>query len=446
MTQELASLTAARAAEAIREGAITSEELVSACLARIEAREPLIGAWAYLDRDYALEQARRADEQRREGRPVGPLHGVPVGVKDIFETMDMPTENGTVLHAGYRPATDAKAVSLLREAGAVIMGKTVTTELAVYAPGKTRNPHDANRTPGGSSSGSAAAVAADMVPLAIGSQTNGSVIRPASFCGVFGFKPTHGLISRHGMLRQSRRLDHVGVFARSLEDVALLAECLMAYDERDPDMRLRARPRLTQVMMEEPPVAPRFAFVKTPFWEQTEEDTREGFAELIACLQGRVEELALSEIFQEAVQWHRTIMEADLARSFQLEYERGRDRLSPQLVEMIERGRRVLAVDYNRAVDRIQLLNEILDDYFYQYDAFLTPAAPGEAPPGLESTGNPIFCTLWTLCGVPALCLPLLTGRHGLPIGVQLVGQYGDDARLLRTARWLERRLATAGE
>lgn len=446
MTQELASLTAARAAEAIREGAITSEELVSACLARIEAREPLIGAWAYLDRDYALEQARRADEQRREGRPVGPLHGVPVGVKDIFETMDMPTENGTVLHAGYRPATDAKAVSLLREAGAVIMGKTVTTELAVYAPGKTRNPHDANRTPGGSSSGSAAAVAADMVPLAIGSQTNGSVIRPASFCGVFGFKPTHGLISRQGMLRQSRRLDHVGVFARSLEDVALLTECLMAYDERDPDMRLRARPRLTQVMMEEPPVAPRIAFVKTPFWEQTEEDTREGFAELIACLQGRVEELALSEIFQEAVQWHRTIMEADLARSFQLEYERGRDRLSPQLVEMIERGRRVLAVDYNRAVDRIQLLNEILDDYFYQYDAFLTPAAPGEAPPGLESTGNPIFCTLWTLCGVPALCLPLLTGRHGLPIGVQLVGQYGDDARLLRTARWLERRLATAAE
>lgn len=446
MTQELASLTAARAAEAIREGAITSEELVSACLARIEAREPLIGAWAYLDRDYALEQARRADEQRREGRPVGPLHGVPVGVKDIFETMDMPTENGTVLHAGYRPATDAKAVSLLREAGAVILGKTVTTELAVYAPGKTRNPHDANRTPGGSSSGSAAAVAADMVPLAIGSQTNGSVIRPASFCGVFGFKPTHGLISRQGMLRQSRRLDHVGVFARSLEDVALLTECLMAYDERDPDMRLRARPRLTQVMMEEPPVAPRIAFVKTPFWEQTEEDTREGFAELIACLQGRVEELALSEIFQEAVQWHRTIMEADLARSFQLEYERGRDRLSPQLVEMIERGRRVLAVDYNRAVDRIQLLNEILDDYFYQYDAFLTPAAPGEAPPGLESTGNPIFCTLWTLCGVPALCLPLLTGRHGLPIGVQLVGQYGDDARLLRTARWLERRLATAAE
>lgn len=446
MTQELASLTAARAAEAIREGAITSEELVSACLARIEAREPLIGAWAYLDRDYALEQARRADEQRREGRPVGPLHGVPVGVKDIFETMDMPTENGTVLHAGYRPATDAKAVSLLREAGAVILGKTVTTELAVYAPGKTRNPHDANRTPGGSSSGSAAAVAADMVPLAIGSQTNGSVIRPASFCGVFGFKPTHGLISRQGMLRQSRRLDHVGVFARSLEDVALLAECLMAYDERDPDMRLRARPRLTQVMMEEPPVAPRFAFVKTPFWEQTEEDTREGFAELIACLQGRVEELTLSEIFQEAVQWHRTIMEADLARSFQLEYERGRDRLSPQLVEMIERGRRVLAVDYNRAVDRIQLLNGILDDYFYQYDAFLTPAAPGEAPPGLESTGNPIFCTLWTLCGVPALCLPLLTGRHGLPIGVQLVGQYGDDARLLRTARWLERRLATAAE
>ena len=206
-------ISATEAAEEIRTGRISSEELVTACLDRIEALEERIGAWAYLNRDLALEQARAADQAQREGKALGPLHGVPVGVKDIFDTRDMPTEDGTVLHAGRSPGEDATAVVRLREAGAIILGKTVTTELAVYAPGKTRNPHDTERTPGGSSSGSAAAVAAGMVPLALGTQTNGSVIRPAAFCGVYGYKPTFGLISRHRVLQQSRPLDQVGVFA-----------------------------------------------------------------------------------------------------------------------------------------------------------------------------------------------------------------------------------------
>jgi Asp-tRNA(Asn)/Glu-tRNA(Gln) amidotransferase A subunit family amidase len=234
-------LGAVAAARQIRDGKISSDELTRACLARIEAREPEVQAWAFLDPEHALRQARAADEWRKRGRPLGPLHGLPVGVKDIIDTADMPTENGTVLHKGRMPRHDAAAVRMLRAAGAVILGKTVTTECAYFSPGKTRNPRNIEHTPGGSSSGSAAAVAAGMVPAAIGSQTAGSVIRPASFCGVYGYKPTHGLIPRTGVLTLSRALDHVGCFSRSVEDLALLAEVLTGYDEGDPDTRPRAR-------------------------------------------------------------------------------------------------------------------------------------------------------------------------------------------------------------
>src|SRR6266545_1080716 len=234
-------LSASDATRLIRDGVIRSEQLVEACLTRAREVDADVQAWAFLDPDHALAQARSADEVRLSGQPIGPLHGVPVGIKDIIDTADMPTENGSVLHAGRTPSRDAAVVSLLRGAGAVIMGKTVTTEFAGRAPGKTRNPHNPAHTPGGSSSGSAAAVAAGMVPLALGSQTNGSTVRPASFCGVYGFKPTHGLIPCHGMFRLSRTLDHVGLFARTIEDLALLAGQLVGYDERDPDSRPRAR-------------------------------------------------------------------------------------------------------------------------------------------------------------------------------------------------------------
>jgi Asp-tRNA(Asn)/Glu-tRNA(Gln) amidotransferase A subunit family amidase len=342
-----------------------------------------------------------------------------------------------VLHAGRRPRQDATLVSLLRAAGAIILGKTVTTELAVYAPNKTRNPHDPEHTPGGSSSGSAAAVADGMVPLAIGTQTNGSVIRPASFCGVYGFKPSHGLISRTGVLAQSPPLDTVGVMAADLEGLALLAEPLMAFDAKDPASQPRARPQLREVLRAPPPVPPRLAFVRSPVWDQVAEDTKAGFAELVEALGERVEEMALSASFDDAIEIHRTIMEADLAKSFAREYETGSDKLSSRLREMIERGQEVRAVDYNRAVARTATLDAVLAEFFASYDAILTPAAPGEAPRGLGSTGSPVFCTIWTLCGVPAVTLPLLTGASGMPIGVQLVGEKGDDARLLRTASWL---------
>jgi len=434
----LHSLSASDAARLIREGVISSQQFVEACLARVRETDAQVQAWAFLDPDHALAQARAADELRLSGQPIGPLHGVPVGIKDIFDTADMPTENGSVLNAGRTPARDATAVSLLRAAGAVIMGKTVTTEFAYFAPGKTRNPHNPEHTPGGSSSGSAAAVAAEMVPLALGSQTNGSTIRPAAYCGAVGFKPTHGLISRHGVFALSRTLDHVGLFARTIDDIALLAEQLTGYDERDPDTRPRARLPFLETAAEEPPLAPMFAFIKTPLWERADDDTREGFAEIVEQLGSQVEEVELFPSAAEAWQWHQTIMSTEMAANLEREWQAGRDRLSKQLRAQIEQGREVRAVDYQRALGRIAPIHESFVELFEQrYDAILTPAAPSAAPQGLAATGDPAFCTLWTLCGMPAISLPLLQSAAGLPIGVQLVGPRHGDARLLRTARWL---------
>jgi Asp-tRNA(Asn)/Glu-tRNA(Gln) amidotransferase A subunit family amidase len=431
-------LSAADAAQQIREGRLTSEELVQACLERIRALEPKVQAWAFLDEEHALAQARAADERKRSGEPIGPLHGVPVGVKDLFDTADMPTENGTVLHQGRTPRHDAAAVSMLRAAGAVILGKTVTTECAYFAPGKTRNPHNPEHTPGGSSSGSAAAVAAGMVPLALGSQTNGSVIRPAAFCGVYGFKPTHGLIPRSGVLQLSRTLDHVGLFARTIEDLALLLGELQGYDERDPDTRPRARIPFQSLAAEEPPIPPMLAFIKTPHWERADGDTKEAFAELVEALGPQVEEVELMSSALDAWDWHKTIMAAEMAANLEREWRLGKEKLSAQLRELVERGREVRAVDYQRALRSIGPVVESFDELFMErYDAIVTPAALGTAPKGLGSTGDPSFCSLWTLLGMPAVSLPLMQGANGLPLGVQLVGRRGFDARLMRTARWM---------
>jgi Asp-tRNA(Asn)/Glu-tRNA(Gln) amidotransferase A subunit family amidase len=430
--------SATEAVRLIREGRITSVELVQACLERIGEVDGAVQAWAFLDPEHALAQARAADEYRMSGQPLGALHGVPVGLKDIIDTADMPTENGSVLHAGRTPSRDASVVSLLRAAGAIIMGKTVTTEFATRTPGKTRNPHDPAHTPGGSSSGSAASVAAGMVPLALGSQTTGSTIRPASFCGVYGFKPTHGLIPRQGMFRLSRTLDHVGLFARTIEDIALLLEELAAHDERDPDTRPRPRVPYRAVAAGEPPLVPMFAFVKSSLWDRVDADAREAFAELVATLGDRVEEVELVTPTEEVLEWQRAIGGAEIAINLGREWDTGRDKLSPALRARIQHGREVPAMEYLKALAYIPDLNASLTEMFEQrYDAILTPAAFGTAPKGLESTGDPAFCALWTLCGVPALTIPLMQGASGLPLGVQLVGARHRDGQLLRTARWL---------
>jgi Asp-tRNA(Asn)/Glu-tRNA(Gln) amidotransferase A subunit family amidase len=436
----LAALTLSDAAADIREGRITSAELITDCLRQIEATDEKVKAWAFLDRDHAMRQAEAADEHRRHGRATGPLHGVPVGIKDIFDTGDMPTEFGSPFWAGRTPRKDATAVARLRAAGAVIMGKTVTTEYAYYHPGKTRNPHDLTRTPGGSSMGSAAAVAAAMVPGAIGSQTNGSVIRPAAFCGVVGFKPSHGLIPRTGALILSRALDHVGVFARSVEDAALLAEVMAGLDPEDPDTRPIARPPLAAVAASEPPLPPRFAFVRTVAWKHIEPVASEAFAELLETLGDRVGEVELGLSFENAIEQHRTVMEVEMAYNLDRDYEKAGEQLSAVLRALIERGRGCRAIDYAKALGAVEPLNNALDAVFDEYDAILTPAAPGPAPVG-EATGNPVFCSTWTYLGAPAITLPLMTSEEGMPIGVQLVGRRGNDARLLRTARWLVKRL-----
>ena len=435
---DLTDLTASEAATRIEQGDLTAEALTAACIERIQDADPDIGAWAWLDPPYALAQARALDKGQRRG----PIHGVPFALKDIIDTVDMPTGYGSPIYDGYRPGWDAPCVTACRAAGGVLMGKTVSTEFAHRCPGKTRNPHNPDHTPGGSSSGSAAAVASGMVPLALGSQTNGSVIRPAAFCGVYGFKPTYGLIPRSGVLKLSRTLDHVGVFARSIDDVAFVCESLVGHDDADPDTRPRARPAFRRIAAEDPPLPPLLAFARTPLWERTESDTREAFAELVGHLGDRVVDLDLPASTGESLAWHRTIMEAEMAANLDAEWTRGRDQLSASLSAQLERGRAVSALDYQQALARIPIINEGFEEIFERCDAILTPAAPGTAPGGLDATGDPSFCTLWTLAGMPAISLPLMQGANGLPLGVQLVGQRGWDARLLRTARWLVNAIA----
>src|SRR3989441_387156 len=289
MTDEFVKLTATAAGAEIARGAISAEDYTRACLDRIEAVDGEIKAFVHLDREHAFAQARRLDERRAQGHSLGPLHGIPVAVKDIIDTADYPTELGSPIGGGRRPRHDATVVAKLRAAGAVIIGKSVTTEFAYFHPGPTRNPHDHARTPGGSSSGSAAAVAAHMVPLALGSQTNGSVIRPAAFCGVFAINPTYGLVSRAGVLPLSRKLDHIGAFARSVPDLALILEVIAGQDPADPDTGPFAAPDFRALQREPPPLPPRFAFVRTPVWDKADSDTKAAFEELAAELGSAVE-------------------------------------------------------------------------------------------------------------------------------------------------------------
>ena len=435
-TADLTTLTAIEAAELIAAGELGAEQYVGACLDRIAVVDDKVQAFVHLDPKDALGQARALDERRRNGKPLGPLHGVPVAIKDIFDTADYKTECGSPLLKGRQPLRDCAVVTRLREAGAVIIGKTVTTEFAYFHPGPTRNPHDPERTPGGSSSGSAAAVAAGMVPLAVGSQTNGSVIRPASFCGVYGIKPTHGIISRHGALILSKALDHVGVFARTLPDAALILETLAGYDENDTDTRPIASPAYLETLLNEPPLPPRLAFVRTPMWDKADAETREAFEALAKRLENCVAAIELPDAYAAAWDDQRVIMYTDMAHNLGALVARGGEASSQQLRDLVAEGSRTAALRYLAARDNAPVYTAGLNEIFKRFDAILTPSAPGVAPRGM-ATGNPVFNTLWSLTGLPAVTLPLLTGEAGMPLGVQLVGPAGDDARLLRTANWL---------
>ncbi|MEM8553879.1 MAG: amidase [Pseudomonadota bacterium] len=444
MAAEILSLDAVTLRDRIATGALTATDLAEAYLAQIAAEEPKVQAWAWHDPGYVRAQAAELDRYRKTGRPLGALHGLPVGLKDVIDTAKIPTQNGCDVDKGRVPLVDAFVVKQLKANGAVILGKTVTTELAFMQPGPTRNPHNLDHTPGGSSSGSAAAVAAAMAPLTIGTQTGGSIIRPASFCGVCGFKPTFGAIPRTGALKQSQTLDTLGVFGRTPNDAAMFAEVLFGADEGDAATALAPHPKLLDTVNAGAPLPPVFAFVKPPGWDQADEDTRQAFEQMAKHLSDQVFEAPLPSAFGQAAHQRGVINFAEMARNYYT-YGKSRDQLGPKTVEGIEAGEAISARDYLSALDWQSILTAGLDEIFERCDAILTPAALGPAPKGLDSTGDSIFNGMWTFCGTPAVTIPVLTAENGLPMGVQLVGPKGSDGRLLRTADWLWQSL-TQGE
>lgn len=433
----LQSLTALALREWLADGRIDLEDFIrhqGDYAGQVQAR---LHPFAHMDERVIALQAGHRKAERMRGQPPGPLWGVPVAVKDIIDTIDFPTTFGSPIHEGRYAVTDATVVRRLRNAGALVYGKSVTTEFATFHPGPTRNPHAPEHTPGGSSSGSAAAVAAGVVPVAIGSQTNGSILRPASFCGVYGFKPTTGLLPRTGVFEQSPTLDQLGVFARDVLDIALVTELLSGDDGEDPACRGIAPRKLLEVARAEPPTAPRFCFVRTPWWDRVEPEAREAFEAFVDLMEGVVSFAELPAVVDQAVSWHRTVHEAELAFAMQREYTHHRDRLSPRLREQIERGMSIPALEYQAARDRVAHVAQAFDEYFEHFDAILSPSALGGAPRGLASTGDPLMQTVWTFAGLPCLSMPVLQLDAGLPLGVQAVGAMHQDGRLLRACRWL---------
>jgi len=401
---------------------ITAEQVARACLERIAAREPEVHAFAHLDSERALTGARALD--RAPWR--GPLHGLPVGVKDVIDTFDYPTEYGSPIYAGHRPPADAPCVALARAAGALVLGKTVTTEFATFPPGPTTNPHNPAHTPGGSSSGSAAAVADRMLPLAFGTQTGGSIIRPAAFCGVVGYKPTFGLLPRVGVKAISDSLDTVGVFARSVEDAALFAAALT---QREP---LRIPSELN---------APHLGVCLTPQWRAAKPETQKLFEDIgghLARSGARLTRIELPGEFEPLAELHATIWDFEIARCLADEYLRHRDRIREPLRSQLARGRAASADAYDAVQRTARVCRRKLTDAMRDCDALVVPAAPGEAPAGLASTGDSVFNRMWTLLHAPCVSVPVRRGPLGLPLGVQVVGRIGQDANALACAHWIQ--------
>ena len=423
----------------MREGQISSVEVCKAYIDRINKFEKDVKAWNFFDKKILLEKAEEADEYRKSGKPLGSLHGLPVAVKDIFGTIDMPTECGTVFRKKKSAAQDSEVVNLLKNAGAIVMGKTVTAELAYIHPGKTTNPHDYSRTPGGSSSGSAAVIASQMAPLSIGSQTGGSIVRPASYCGVVGYKPSYGLISRNGALKTSEKLDTVGVFGKSVEAVALLARVLIKKDLYDPATIHFAADSIVEASKKDPLFEPRFIFYKTDKWKNIDKQSRDAFEYFIKKFKKNIEVFDTPSYFKDIPKQHQIIHETDLANNFQVYYKKDKKKLSKEMRDAIERGLKYSAYDYANAIDFMKQSYQSYGEVFDDYHGVITPSASGVADKGLKSTGSADFQKIWTYLGLPTISLPLLTGENDLPLGVQLVGNKLDDIRFLSTANWLEK-------
>jgi Asp-tRNA(Asn)/Glu-tRNA(Gln) amidotransferase A subunit family amidase len=427
MATPLNEASASEIVAGVQSGSTTCEAVARACLEHIAAREPSVEAWQYLDADAVIDAARVLDRGPRRGL----LSGVPFGVKDIIDTGDMPTEYGSAIYSGYRPRADAACVALSRKAGALLMGKTVTTEFANRHPGKTRHPLDPARTPGGSSSGSAAAVADMMVPLAIGTQTTGSTIKPASFCGVFGFKPTHDDLRCSGVKESAHTLDTLGLMARSIDDIALFRQVLLGCSTPA-----------------QAPVATRplnIGFCRTPFWDAIDPSTQhllEDAARSLAKAGASVQTLDLPAAFDQAWEAHQIISSFEFARNYTWEVEHHWNEISDTLRNgRLKSGLACTFQCYSEARDLLVHCRQLLAESFKQVDVLITLPVVGEAPLGLNSTGNSSLCAIWTAMQVPALTMPVFRGPNGLPIGLQLIAARNADQHLFAVAKWIHERL-----
>ena len=414
------------AAAAIAAGKLTSEALVTACLERIRTREEAVQAWAFIDPDLALAQARSCDREKPRSR----LHGIPVGIKDVLDTCDLPTEYGSAIYRGHRPKCDAACVAQVRELGGVVMGKTVSTEFATRHPNKTRHPLDPAHTPGGSSSGSAAAVADCMVPIAFGTQTSSSIIRPAAFCGIVGYKPSFGVINRAGLKFLSESLDTIGTLTRTIADAALAVEVLAGLSAA----------RFEHVGE----LKPRIGICRTPYWNKADAASQanlESAARTLARGGARVSEIGLDGEFEALADTQIAVSGYETWRALSHERARFPDLISPSLTARLAAGGKVTRAQYEAGLALTARCRERIGAVLREHDVLLAPSAPGEAP-GIESTGDPIFGLTWTLLHLPCLTLPHGTGPAGLPLGVQIVGARGGDTAMFLNAEWIRRVLA----
>ena len=423
--------SAAEIAAAVAGGESTALAETEAVLAQISAREDSVHAWRFLDPDLARAKARAVDAVPLKG----PLAGAGVGLKDIIDTADLPTENGADTDKGRQPTQDATAVTRLMAAGAVIIGKTVTTECAFLTPGKTLNPHDPERTPGGSSMGSGAAVGGGMVPLALGSQTVGSVLRPASFCGAWAMKPTWGLLPRTGIMALSHILDHIGVYGRSARDLALIVDALSGDDGRDPASHGAKPSRLAAGLSGKPVAKPRFLMLRDFAWPDLEPSSVELFAELADHLGAPV--VDMPPVFDNIFNVAQDILGRDAAYNLGERWRTVSELISPGLREWLVRGYSLSADKYLSRIEAVQRMRMAFPAVIGDFDAAIAPVAAGEAPKDLSNTGNPKFCLSWTTIGVPAISVPALKGPACMPVGVQVIGRRGCDLETLRAAQWL---------
>lgn len=444
-SQPAEGLTLAQLSRRLRSGALSSADLLQVYLRRINECEHRIGAWAWIDAARAMRSARKADaESRHSKKPHGKLHGIPVGIKDIILTRGIPTEMGCAARSGYVPDVSAEVVMRIEQAGGFVLGKTVTTELATQNPGKTRNPWNPLHTPGGSSSGSAAAVAAGFVPIAVGTQTRGSVIRPAAYCGVVGFKPSYGLIPTAGVNPLSPSLDHVGVFANSVDDAAFFAAILSAGCTPDEDGAQREVFPSNADDLRLPRHRLRLAVVRAPAWDRAEPAQRkllQSAARRFTKAGASVENLDLASLLAQAVQATRTIQLGEVAAGYAAIVARDRSGFSRRFRQYVSDGLKISAADYLGALQTRRRIQQSFAAIFRRYDALLTLPALGEAPKGLTFTGDAVYCAAWTLCGFPAVSIPAGLGPLGLPLGLQIVGGHLDDWKTLLAAKWCARQI-----